>query len=561
MIPNVFHFVYLSRPLMGVEPLSFMFHHYIALKSCAETQTPDKIIVWSDGSEPDTQWWSQAKSDIPVLEFRVREMAQEIAGQMCAHLSHVCDIARAEILYEHGGVYADLDTLFVRDLAGIREETGHRFFAQSEGPNLPISSLIMAPAKHIFVKRWLERTACIHDGWVSFARDALLSVAETLPDQFLTMQLDSFNTDPVWTNAGSTARYAGVVPANDSYVFNECQHLDGNQRYLSMMNPYTVFEWESTFSRLARRFISRPHFGVTAIMPVSIDSSDRLENVYAVSRYVRDRLLVDEVIVVEYDTAPKLSGLFAGEKGIRYLFVSRSGDPWTKTRLVNTALPWVKTPITAIWDTDAIISIAQVRASCKAIREGASGVVPFNRLYHVPHSLLRHVKTGRVDHLGILNDENNILFTLDAANGQACVFFDTSKFRHARGANRLFWGWGGEDDEQVARMAILYGKMLRVRGPLLHISHERTEASYPIEGHGELNDAERARTYMWEPERIRQYLGITEEVGLYSELEKALPHDDKTRAHLKQLDDDGCMFPGSPMYSDGEGEYRLHAGE
>lgn len=341
--------------------------------------------------------------------------------------------------------------------------------------------------------------------------------------------------------------------------FTECPELpDGVARIrladaggvhdmVRQLTPDTVWEFDSAFHQLCRPYFDRPALDFTAVMPVRLDSLDRLENLLEVTRYLHERLCVPQILVVENDHQPKLVAHLSDRPYIRYLFVQSDDRPWNKSRVINTALPWVTTRAMAIWDTDAVVSLGQLRMSVRGIvDEGRAAAIPFESMYHVPRKYIQQVREGRLDYNRAVEDQ---IFQIKRGGGQACFVVNTALFRHARGANELFWGWGGEDDEMLIRMHKLFGGITQARGPLIHIAHQRTSTSFPDERYGRLNEGERQRIYDWSPEEIRRYLGISEDSGDYLWRDEPQEVTPELQQSIDRLYASG-ISPGLPDYTE-----------
>jgi hypothetical protein len=148
--------------------------------------------------------------------------------------------------------------------------------------------------------------------------------------------------------------------------------------------------------------------------------------------------------------------------------------------------------------------------------------VPYTDFYHVKRRVLRTVQTNTIDYEGIVANPDNILARFETI-GAGCFLCSTTLLRHVRGLNELFIGWGYEDDEIITRLCRLGYRAMRVKGPMLHIAHERLTNSWPNDDFIELSKAEWKRIRFMPPEEIARYFGITKEPGEYCSLRK--PHE------------------------------------
>lgn len=121
-IPNRFHFVF------GLKPQTEPFHvvHYLCLESCRRVNRPQAIHLHYH-YEPYGPWWERIAPYLNLhrvepVRFITRSEAywQHPEGSFIRRsnldYAHQADFLRLQVLGEHGGVYADMDTLFVNRL-------------------------------------------------------------------------------------------------------------------------------------------------------------------------------------------------------------------------------------------------------------------------------------------------------------------------------------------------------------------------------------------------------------------------------------------------------------
>src|SRR6266496_6069701 len=111
-IPNVFHFVFGLKP--QTEPFHLAF--YLCIESCWQVNQPDEIFFYYH-YEPYGRYWELARrrlSLVPVpLDSIVEGFRYRDGGVHPYRYAHRSDFVRLERLLERGGIYADIDTLFV----------------------------------------------------------------------------------------------------------------------------------------------------------------------------------------------------------------------------------------------------------------------------------------------------------------------------------------------------------------------------------------------------------------------------------------------------------------
>lgn len=170
-IPNQFHFVF------GLKRQWRPFHltHYLCLESCIQVNKPERVYFYYH-HKPWGRYWrligdklTLVKVDLVPLVSRQRYSERLINFFRYAHHS---DFIRLEKLVEHGGVYADMDTLFVNPLPPRlfeqpfvlgREDDVYDARTQSYRPSL-CNALMMAEPGAEFGRIWQSRMAEAFDG-------------------------------------------------------------------------------------------------------------------------------------------------------------------------------------------------------------------------------------------------------------------------------------------------------------------------------------------------------------------------------------------------------------
>ena len=170
-VPNVFHFVFGLRP--QTEPFHLM--HFLCLASCIDVNRPDAVmfhcknVPWGD-------YWERIKPALTIVPiepdsfisaYRYRDPERDRF-----RYAHLADIARLQILAEHGGIYADMDTLFVSPLPArffqqsfvMGKEHVHWTPAAREAGGSLCNAWMMGEPGAPFVREWLSRTFESFDG-------------------------------------------------------------------------------------------------------------------------------------------------------------------------------------------------------------------------------------------------------------------------------------------------------------------------------------------------------------------------------------------------------------
>jgi hypothetical protein len=170
-IPNQFHFVF------GLKRQWFPFHlmFYLCLESCIRVNRPERIFFYYR-YEPYGRYWNSIKDKLTLV--RVEPVAAVKRARYRDRLiylyryAHHADFIRLEKLVEHGGIYADMDTLFLNPLP--ERLLSESFVLGDEGevlcPNTGrlraslCNALILARKEAPFGRLWLSRMGAAFDG-------------------------------------------------------------------------------------------------------------------------------------------------------------------------------------------------------------------------------------------------------------------------------------------------------------------------------------------------------------------------------------------------------------
>ena len=147
-IPKVIHLIYFKkRPLQH--------YHYGCIMHMVEHLKNYQIRIYNDIEPEDNIYWKQLKK-IEKIEIIHYKRPTEFDGFNLQHIQYCADVARLNILYEHGGVYLDLDMLIFKDFSKFI--SGKDLYISYEGKsNGPlINSFLAVKPKNEFIKIWLN---------------------------------------------------------------------------------------------------------------------------------------------------------------------------------------------------------------------------------------------------------------------------------------------------------------------------------------------------------------------------------------------------------------------
>ena len=188
-IPRIFHFVFGLRPQAG----PFHIAHWLCLESCRQVNQPARMRLYYRHL-PYGPWWDRIAPHlelVPVTEppsgfaperYRAHEVGRLIEREGWSY-AHEADFIRLDALIEHGGVYADIDTLFVAPYPDALFQ--HRCVLGEEPPILwhndiirpsLCNAVILAEPGASFLGGWRDLAAKVFDG--SWSRHSCQTASE-----------------------------------------------------------------------------------------------------------------------------------------------------------------------------------------------------------------------------------------------------------------------------------------------------------------------------------------------------------------------------------------------
>ena len=189
MIPKIFHFIF------GLKQQTNEFHlvYYLALKSCLEVNKPKKINFYYK-YEPYGPYWDKIKSYLNLIQV---EPPTEIFGIPINHYAHQADIIRLQALIEEGGIYADIDSIFINPYPNYLYE--QEFVMGQQGNEGLCNALMMSSPNSFFARKWLlDHKICFKggqpgtDGWCTHSVYYPLHLSKQMPQHIHIEGPDSF---------------------------------------------------------------------------------------------------------------------------------------------------------------------------------------------------------------------------------------------------------------------------------------------------------------------------------------------------------------------------------
>lgn len=269
-IPSAFHFIFglrRRRPQLHLV-------HYLCLRSCLEVNNPDAVIVHYN-REPRGRYWDLIKPHVRTARVEpvpvVAGFRYPDRGVSRYRYAHHSDFRRLEILDREGGVYADIDTLFVNPLPSElfqksfvigREPDITRFPTDEVEPSL-CNAFLMAEPGAGFARLWLDRIGESFDGsWSGHSTLLPERLSRGNPELVhIEPQRSFFKHD--WTQGGIRTLLQGRdTDLEGVYSMHLWAHLwwsrwrrDFTRFHAGMLDEDYVRRGETTYAMAARPFL------------------------------------------------------------------------------------------------------------------------------------------------------------------------------------------------------------------------------------------------------------------------------------------------------------------
>lgn len=271
-----FHFVFGLREQR--EPLHIL--HYLCLASCLAVNKPDAIF-FHYRNEPFGPWWEKIKPHLRLVRapdvvagFTPARYAESMEGRLIEQLglsyAHEADFLRLDLLIAHGGVYADMDTVFVRpypdewfaeDFA-IGEESAPFAPGQIIRPTL-CNAVMFARSGSRFARLWRERMTAVFDGsWSEHSCHEAARLWRVAPDALRVLPREYF-----YRYGSTVAGLRTLLEESDderadlysvhvwAHLWWDAKRMDFSTVHAGQIDADWVRTRDCTLARLARRFL------------------------------------------------------------------------------------------------------------------------------------------------------------------------------------------------------------------------------------------------------------------------------------------------------------------
>jgi hypothetical protein len=268
-VPRLAHFVF------GLRPQDEPFHlvHYLAIRSCLEVVRPDEVFVHCH-ELPYGIYWDLIRPHVTL--HRVTRAAEVDAVDYHPTVrpyvyAHHADFVRLDVLAEWGGLYADIDTLFLApppdacwtaaatlglEADVVDERTGRRRPSAS-------NALLLAEPGARFVREWRSQMVDALDGsWSAHSCFLGHDLARAMADHVHVEPQRTFHAFAPTPDGLRALLETGVDDVAGISSVHLMAHLwwddarrDFSRLHAQAIDPRWIETTDSTYAVAARRFL------------------------------------------------------------------------------------------------------------------------------------------------------------------------------------------------------------------------------------------------------------------------------------------------------------------
>lgn len=205
------------------------------------------------------------------------------------------------------------------------------------------------------------------------------------------------------------------------------------------------------------------------VIPVRIDSQERLRNITAVTSWLEQTQCA--IYILEADATQQIPQELCNRVSINYTFVKDENPCFHRTKYINELLNKSKTELSAIWDVDIVLPIENITSAVfQNIEYGETITYPYARKCIWLSASESDDFCNSKELSTIENTKSSPIIGRPFCGGAFIV--NTEQYLSIGGENEKFTGWGPEDAERMRRCRILGHKANWIDiGLAYHLAH------------------------------------------------------------------------------------------
>lgn len=224
----------------------------------------------------------------------------------------------------------------------------------------------------------------------------------------------------------------------------------------------------------ARRFsnsIDTDMSDVTIVMPIRVDSDDRIANLKTIIR-LYSTLENIRFIIWEADNFQRIH--IEESERINYSFCRDNNPVFHHTYYRNEMIKQAKTSIVIVWDVDILVPEEQLYKAVNDVKNRHAILsYPYDGVCYSLSPDISDNFRDRLDWSALLSEKEKFPAMFGQLTVGGIFVVDREKYMQAGMENEHFIGWGPEDIERLKRLTILNLPVSRIAGSIYHLYHPR----------------------------------------------------------------------------------------
>lgn len=261
----------------------------------------------------------------------------------------------------------------------------------------------------------------------------------------------------------------------------------------------------------------------TFIIPIKIESTDRLRNVITVTAFLLENFEtniiikeVDSQSVFQQDALPILNDILDVEINIQHIFEKSESPSFHRQKVLNEMIVKAKTKIVVNYDCDVLLPIQSYKIAYDYILNGIYDIV-------YPYGMGNYQKQVRATDEVVSNFLETFNYDILNQNSNDYIsefgwvqFFNREVYIEGGMENENFVAYAPEDKERFYRFSTLGYNVGRINDLVYHLEHSRTENSWFNNPHMNSNMLEWEKIQSMSRDQLTHYYSTQEYLKKYN---------------------------------------------
>lgn len=261
----------------------------------------------------------------------------------------------------------------------------------------------------------------------------------------------------------------------------------------------------------------------TFIIPIRIESSDRLRNVITTTAFLLENFdtniiikEVDNESIFQRDALPILKNILDIDIEVNHIFEQSFDTSFHRQKVLNEMIVESKTKVVVNYDCDVILPLKSYKTAYESVLNNECDIVyPYGQgMYQKQVTasdevVSQFLETGNFSYL----DDNSKPYTSDFGWAQ---FFNREVYIEGGMENENFIAYAPEDKERFYRYSTLGYNVGRINNFVYHLEHTRGHNSWMSNPHMDNNNDLWNEIQKMNKEQLKEYYSIQKYLSKYN---------------------------------------------